>query len=62
VGAASAVILCIAMNRFDYRIIISSGLALMVAIRHRENLARMYEGRERRIDQRIGSIRASFGE
>ena len=62
VGAASGVILCIAMNRFDFRFAIACGLAILITFRHRENLARMYEGRENRIDQRIGNIKASFGE
>lgn len=52
VGGASSVILAVAMNRFDYRLVISAGLALLIAAKHRENLARMYDGGERRVDQR----------
>lgn len=57
VGGASSVILAVAMNRFDYRLVISAGLALLIAAKHRENLARMYDGGERRVDQRASRRR-----
>ncbi|HEX2863867.1 MAG TPA: glycerol-3-phosphate 1-O-acyltransferase PlsY [Deinococcales bacterium] len=53
VGAASSVVLCIAMNRYDYRLVVCAGLGLLIAIKHRDNLARMYDGFERRVDERV---------
>lgn len=53
VAAMSGVVLAIAMQRWDYRLGITFGLFLLILFKHRQNLARMYEGRESRIDQRL---------
>jgi glycerol-3-phosphate acyltransferase PlsY len=53
VSAMSAPILAIAMQRWDYRLGITFGLFVMVVFKHRQNLARMFEGTESRIDQRL---------
>ena len=52
VGGFSSIVLAIAMQREWWKILMCAGLALMIAFKHRDNLARMYEGTERRIDQR----------
>lgn len=52
VGALASVVFAIAMNREGWVVAICLGLSGMILFKHRENLARMYEGVERRIDQR----------
>ena len=56
IAGFSSIVLAIAMQREGWKILMCCGLALMIAFKHRDNLKRMYDGVERRIDQRTPKV------
>lgn len=52
VGTISSIVFAVAMGRPGYVFAICFGLSGLILLKHRKNLAAMYEGQERRIDQR----------
>ncbi len=52
IGAFAGTLFAIAMHRDWWMVAMCAGLTLMIVFKHRNNLANMFEGTERRIDQR----------
>ncbi len=52
IGAFAGTLFAIAMHREWWMVAMCAGLTLMIVFKHRNNLANMFEGTERRIDQR----------
>jgi glycerol-3-phosphate acyltransferase PlsY len=53
IGSFTGVLFSIALLRPWWMVMLTAGLTLMIVFKHRDNLARMYAGQERRIDERI---------
>ena len=59
IGAFAGVLFAIAMRREWWMVAMCAGLTLMIVFKHRSNLASMFEGTERRIDQRTPKVISS---
>jgi acyl phosphate:glycerol-3-phosphate acyltransferase len=56
IGGVAAVVLAIAMQRDIWMVVMCLGLLLMILFKHRDNLKRLFDGVERRIDQRSEKV------